>query len=74
LDNLGFSVTTLLAGLGVGGIAVSLVAQRTFEDMFGAAIRLLTSRLRIGDFSRFSSMLGTVEEIGLANNLHPHAG
>jgi MscS family membrane protein len=64
LDNLGLA-STILAGLGVGGIAVALAAQRTFEDMFGAAILFLSQPVRIGDFGRFGSTLGTVEEIGL---------
>ena len=65
LDNMGFSITTIIAGLGVGGIAVALAAQRTFEDMIGAAVLFLSQPVRVGDFGRFGNTLGTVEDIGL---------
>ena len=65
LDNMGFSVTTIVAGLGVGGIAVALAAQRTFEDIIGTAVLFLSQPIRVGDFGRFGNTLGTVEEIGL---------
>ncbi|MBW1855957.1 MAG: mechanosensitive ion channel [Deltaproteobacteria bacterium] len=65
LDNIGFKVTTLLAGLGVGSIAVALAAQKSIENLIGA-ITLYTSKpVRVGDFCKFSDTLGTVEEIGL---------
>jgi MscS family membrane protein len=65
LDNMGFSVTTIIAGLGVGGIAVALAAQRTFEDIIGTVVLFLSQPIRVGDFGRFGTTLGTVEEIGL---------
>ena len=65
LDNIGFSVTTILAGLGIGGLAVALAAQRSIENFIGA-ITLYGSRpVRVGDFCRFADKIGTVEEIGL---------
>jgi len=65
LDNIGFSVTTLLAGLGVGGLAVALVLQKPLEDIFGA-ISIYTQRpIRIGDFCRVGETMGTVEQISL---------
>jgi MscS family membrane protein len=65
LSNFGFNVATLLAGLGVGGIAVALAAQRTIENLFGG-IMLYTDRpVRVGDFCRFGDKLGTIEEIGI---------
>lgn len=65
LDNIGFKVTTLLAGLGVGSIALALAAQKSVENLFGA-ITLYTSKpVRVGDFCKFGDTLGTVEEIGL---------
>ena len=65
LDNIGFKVTTLLAGLGVGSIALALAAQKSIENLFGA-ITLYTSKpVRVGDFCKFADKLGTVEEIGL---------
>jgi MscS family membrane protein len=65
LDNMGFSITTIVASIGVGGIAVALAAQRTFEDLIGTAVLFLSQPVQVGDFGRFGSMLGTVEEIGL---------
>ena len=65
LDNIGFKVTTLMAGLGVGGIAIALAAQAIFADMIGAIILLVSQPVRVGDFCRFGNTLGTVEEIGL---------
>jgi MscS family membrane protein len=65
LDNIGFRVTTLMAGLGVGGIAIALAAQAIFADIIGAVILLVSQPVRVGDFCRFGNTLGTVEEIGL---------
>jgi len=65
LDNLGVSVTTLIAGLGIGGLAVALAAQRSIEDLIGAITIHATQTARVGDFCRFGEKLGTVEEIGL---------
>jgi len=65
LDNIGFKVTTLMAGLGVGGIAIALAAQAIFADIIGAIILLVSQPVRVGDFCRFGNTLGTVEEIGL---------
>jgi MscS family membrane protein len=65
LDNMGFKVTTLMAGLGVGGIAIALAAQAIFADIIGAAILLLSRPVRVGDFCKFGNTLGTVQEIGL---------
>ena len=65
LDNLGFKITTLLAGLGLGGLAVALALQKPIENLV-AAITLYTSQpVSVGDFCRFAGNMGTVEEIGL---------
>jgi MscS family membrane protein len=65
LDNIGVRVTTLLAGLGIGGLAVALAAQKSLENVIGA-ITLYTSRpVKVGDFCRFGDSYGTVEEIGM---------
>jgi MscS family membrane protein len=65
LDNIGVRVTTLLAGLGIGGLAVALAAQKPIENFIGA-ITLYTSKpVSVGDFCRFGDKIGTVEEIGL---------
>jgi MscS family membrane protein len=65
LDNFGFSVTALLTGLGVGGIAVALAAQKTIENLFGAVTLYGDRPVRVGDFCRFGDKVGTVEEIGM---------
>jgi MscS family membrane protein len=65
LDNIGFKVTTIIAGLGIGSLAVALAAQKTLEDVI-AAITLYTAQpVRIGDFGRFGVTLGTVEDIAM---------
>jgi MscS family membrane protein len=65
LDNIGYKVTTLMAGLGVGGIAIALAAQAIFADIIGSIILLVSRPVQVGDFCRFGNTLGTVEEIGL---------
>jgi MscS family membrane protein len=65
LDNLGYQITAVLTGLGIGGIAVALVLQKPLEDVFGAITLYTQQPIRIGDFGRFGSTTGTVEEISL---------
>ncbi|MFZ4690153.1 MAG: mechanosensitive ion channel family protein [Polymorphobacter sp.] len=65
LDNLGVNVTALVAGLGVGGIAIGLAAQGIFSDLFAALSILFDRPFRAGDTIRFGEVTGTVEAIGL---------
>ncbi|MGB5520655.1 MAG: mechanosensitive ion channel domain-containing protein, partial [Gammaproteobacteria bacterium] len=65
LDNIGYEVTTLLAGLGVGGIAVAFAAQRTLENLIGSITIYSSQPVHVGDFCKFGDTLGVVEEIGL---------
>ena len=65
LDKLGINITTVLAGLGVGGIAVALALQKPMEDVFGAITLYSQQPIRVGDFCRIGSITGTIEEIGL---------
>lgn len=65
LDNLGYQVTTLLAGLGVGGVAVAFAAQRSIENLIGSIMIYTSQPVHVGDFCKFGEVLGTVEEIGL---------
>lgn len=65
LDNIGFEVTTLLTGLGIGGIAVALAAQKPIENLIGAITLYMATPVRVGDFCRFGDKVGTIEEIGL---------
>ncbi len=65
LDNLGVDVTALVAGLGVGGIAVALAAQNILGDLFASLSIVLDKPFVLGDFLIIDDMLGSVEEIGL---------
>lgn len=65
LQNLGVNVTGILAGLGIGGLAVALAAQKTVENLFGGLALILDQPVRVGDVCRFGDTLGTVEEVGL---------
>ena len=65
LDKLGVNITTVLAGLGVGGIAVALALQKPMEDVFGAITLYTQQPVRVGDFCRVGDETGTIEEIGL---------
>jgi small-conductance mechanosensitive channel len=65
LDNLGVNVTGLIAGLGIGGIAIGLAAQGIFSDLFAALSILFDKPFRRGDTITFDQHSGTVERIGL---------
>ncbi|HEV2594673.1 MAG TPA: mechanosensitive ion channel domain-containing protein, partial [Sphingomicrobium sp.] len=65
LDNLGVNVTALIAGLGIGGIAIGLAAQGIFSDLFAALSILFDKPFRKGDTIRYDQSTGTVERIGL---------
>ncbi len=65
LDNLGFNVTTLLAGLGVGGIAVGLALQNILGDLFSSLSIVLDKPFQIGHSIVVDGFSGTVENIGL---------
>ena len=65
LDNVGVNVTGLIAGLGIGGIAIGLAAQGIFADLFAALAIILDRPFRVGDVINFDETTGTVEEIGL---------
>ncbi len=65
LANLGVNVNGLLAGLGIGGIAIGLAAQGIFSDLFAALSILFDKPFRRGDLIRWETTTGTVEAIGL---------
>jgi small-conductance mechanosensitive channel len=65
LDNLGVNVTALVAGLGIGGIAIGLAAQGIFSDLFAALSILFDKPFKRGDVIQFDQTTGTVERIGL---------
>jgi len=65
----GYDMSTILAGLGVGSLAVALAAQKTLENVIGA-ITLYTARpVSAGDLCRFGDVVGIVEEIGLRSTI-----
>jgi small-conductance mechanosensitive channel len=65
LQNLGVNVTALVAGLGVGGIAVALAAQSILGDLFASISIVLDKPFVLGDFVVLDSYSGTVEHVGL---------
>ncbi len=65
LENLGVDVTAMIAGLGVGGIAVALALQNVLGDLFGSLSIVLDKPFVVGDFIIVGDKLGTVEKIGL---------
>lgn len=65
LGNLGFNMSTALAGLGIGGLAIGFGAQKTIENLFGGVSVLGDEVFRVGDVCRFGDRTGVVEDIGL---------
>jgi MscS family membrane protein len=65
LSSWGYNTTTILAGLGVGGIAIALAAQKTIENLFGGVSIISDRPVSVGDYCKFGDKEGTVEDIGL---------
>ena len=65
LSALGYPVTTVIAGLGIGGVALALAAQKTVENLFGSVSILVDQPFQVGDTIRVDTVEGTVETIGL---------
>ena len=65
LDNLGVNITALVAGLGVGGIAVALAVQTILGDLFASLSIVLDKPFVVGDFLIVGDLLGSVEYVGL---------
>lgn len=65
LSNWGYNTATILAGLGIGGVALALAAQKTIENLFGGVAVITDQPVSIGDFCRVGDQMGTVEDIGL---------
>ena len=65
LGAIGFNLTTMLAGVGIGGIAIAFAAQKTLENLFGGISVLADEVIRVGDTCRFGDQVGTVEDISL---------
>ena len=62
---LGLSITPIIAGLGVGGLAVALAIRPTLENIIGGFVLFADKPVRVGEFCTFGDKMGTVEEIGL---------
>jgi len=65
LSELGYPVTTVIAGLGIGGVALALAAQKTVENLFGSVSILADQPFGVGDTIKVDTIEGTVETIGL---------
>jgi MscS family membrane protein len=65
LSNWGYDMSTIIAGLGVGGIAVALAAQQTIANVFGGVSIIGDNPVMVGDFGNFGGLVGTVEDIGM---------
>jgi len=61
----GFDLTTVLAGVGIGGIAIAFAAQKTLENLFGGVSVLADEVIRVGDTCRFGDRVGVIEDISL---------
>ena len=65
LDNLGFEISSVIAGLGISGIAVALAAQAILGDLFSYFVIFFDKPFEVGDFIIFDDKLGSIEEIGI---------
>ena len=65
LDTFGIDVTTGIAALGIGGIALALGAQKTVENLVGSVTVIADRPLQVGDFIKVGDVVGTVEDVGI---------
>lgn len=65
LDTVGINITTGIAALGIGGIALALGAQKTIENLVGSVTVVADRPIEVGDFCKVGDVLGTVEDIGM---------
>ena len=65
LNNSGVEISALLAGLGIGGVALALALQKPIEDLLGAVSLYSQQPMQTGDLCKYGNVLGSVEEIGL---------
>ena len=70
----GINPTTVVTGLGLGGIALAFAAQKTIENVFGTVMIVVDQPVRVGDFCKIGDSLGTIEEIGLSFYPGTHPG
>jgi MscS family membrane protein len=67
LKDAGVNVSAVLAGLGIGGIALALAAQKTLEDVFGGISIIMRGAVRVGDSCKIADEIGTIEDISLGS-------
>jgi small-conductance mechanosensitive channel len=65
IDNLGYDITTIVAGLGIGGIAIALAAQTILGDLFSYLVIFFDKPFEIGDFIIVDDKMGSVEYVGI---------
>ena len=65
LDNLGFKISTVIAGLGIGGVAIALAAQAVLKDLFSYFSIIFDRPFEIGDFIIVGDLMGTIEHVGI---------
>lgn len=65
LDNMGMEISTIVTGLGIGGIAIALAAQALLGDLFSYFVIFFDRPFELGDFVIFEDILGTIEQIGI---------
>ncbi len=65
LQNMGYSVGSLIAGLGIGGVAIAMASKDTVANLFGSLVIFLDKPFHIGDWIEMGAVEGTVEEVGL---------
>jgi small-conductance mechanosensitive channel len=65
LDNLGVNITALVAGLGIGGVAVALALQNILGDLFASLSITFDRPFFVGDFLIVDAFMGSVEHIGI---------
>jgi MscS family membrane protein len=64
LAQVGVNISAMVAGLGIGGVALALAAQKTLSDLFGGLSIVMRGAVRVGDFCQINGIMGTVEDIG----------
>lgn len=65
LNNVGYELTALITGLGLGGVAIALASQKSLENLIGSITIYAAQPVKVGDLCQFDTTLGIVEEIGL---------
>ncbi|WP_198045951.1 mechanosensitive ion channel family protein [Novosphingobium aquimarinum] len=69
LDTIGLDVTTGIAALGIGGLALALGAQKTIENLVGSVTLIVDRPMQVGDVAKIGDVFGTVEDIGMRSTL-----